>query len=181
MRPDWQNVRRLLGCFVGDTSGDMGALEPALQTLRQLPETELVVLSQVVLTPDEAQWSLVSLTSPSHAAKPFTATLIDIIEMLRVYCFDAAIIFTPPYRSPYTLGYLCYLAGIPIRIGQSQEFGGSVLSCVTPLPDPVPLSNYYLHLLNAAGLYTPAQINTQSNFFPSIDHAVTNSNLAHSR
>lgn len=67
------------------------------------------------------------------------ATLADwqqAISWLRQGGFDAAIMLTAPGQSPYTLGYLCYLAGIPIRIGQSSEFGGQVLShCVPPDQD----------------------------------------------
>ncbi|MBD1874329.1 hypothetical protein H6F75_12615 [Nodosilinea sp. FACHB-131] len=65
------------------------------------------------------------------------ATLVDwqqAIGWLRQGGFDAAVILTAPGKSPYTLGYLCYLAGIPIRIGQSSEFGGQVLSLCAP-PD----------------------------------------------
>jgi hypothetical protein len=50
------------------------------------------------------------------------------IEMLRAHQFDASIIFTSFSQSPYPPAYACYLAGIPVRIGQSKEFGGSVLS-----------------------------------------------------
>ncbi|WP_035994327.1 glycosyltransferase family 9 protein [Leptolyngbya sp. KIOST-1] len=56
------------------------------------------------------------------------------IAWLRHQQFDAAVILTAPGQSPYTLGYLCYLAGIPIRIGQSHEFGGQVLSHCSPPP-----------------------------------------------
>ncbi|WP_016875267.1 glycosyltransferase family 9 protein [Chlorogloeopsis fritschii PCC 9212] len=58
---------------------------------------------------------------------------LTLIAKLRQFAFDASVIFTNPSESPYPLAYICYLAGIPIRIGQSQEFGGSVLShCVKP-------------------------------------------------
>ncbi len=53
---------------------------------------------------------------------------LALIELLSRSSFDAAIIFTKPGESPYPLAYICYLAGIPIRLGQSQEFGGNVLS-----------------------------------------------------
>jgi hypothetical protein len=157
MHPEWHNVRRLLCCFATATTGvsnrrATSALEPALQMLRQLPDTELVLLSQTASNSD-TQWSLTSLTSSQPVIRQFTATFTNMIEMLRSYSFDAALVLSPPCYSPYTLGYLCYLAGIPIRVGQSQEFGGGVLSfCVVPPLDPVPLSDYYLHLLDAAGL-----------------------------
>jgi hypothetical protein len=62
----------------------------------------------------------------SQAGAPIDWT--HAITWLRQHQFDVAVILTPPGQSPYTLGYLCYLAGIPIRIGHSQEFGGQVLS-----------------------------------------------------
>jgi ADP-heptose:LPS heptosyltransferase len=58
---------------------------------------------------------------------------LGLISQLRQYAFDTSIIFTNARESPFSLAYICYLAGIPIRIGQSQEFGGGVLShCVHP-------------------------------------------------
>ena len=53
---------------------------------------------------------------------------LALIETLSRRAFDAAFIFTDDQESPYPLAYICYLAGIPIRLGRSQEFGGSVLS-----------------------------------------------------
>lgn len=52
------------------------------------------------------------------------------LDWLQQHPCDAAFILTEPGQTPYTLGYLCYLAGIPIRIGRSPEFGGQVLTHV---------------------------------------------------
>ena len=61
------------------------------------------------------------------------AEIQNAIATLQNGNFDAAVIFTHPKESPFSLAYLCYLAGISIRIGQSQEFGGQVLShCLEP-------------------------------------------------
>jgi hypothetical protein len=74
----------------------------------------------------------------------------ELIQALRDRQFDAAVILTAPERSPYALAYLCYLAGIPIRVGQSREFGGGVLShCIAPPIDPVALLQYHLHLFQS--------------------------------
>lgn len=55
------------------------------------------------------------------------------IDWLRQQRFDVAVILTAVGQSPYLLGYLCYLAGIPVRIGRSREFGGQVLThCLSP-------------------------------------------------
>jgi hypothetical protein len=56
------------------------------------------------------------------------------IAWLRQQRCDAAILLTGPGQSPYTLGYLCYLAGIPLRLGTSWEFGGQVLTHCWPPP-----------------------------------------------
>ncbi|MBE9159300.1 hypothetical protein IQ265_21055 [Nodosilinea sp. LEGE 06152] len=81
--------------------------------------------SLTVVDPAQVAWLLLSQTSaPVDWQRA--------IAWLRQQQFDAAVIFTAPGQSPYTLGYLCYLAGIPIRIGQSCEFGGQVLSHCSP-------------------------------------------------
>lgn len=96
---------------------------PDLVDLEQIfPQAHLAIV-----TPAQAAGLLLSSTSAPdwHRA----------IAWLRQQQFDAAVIFTAPGQSPYTLGYLCHLAGIPIRIGQSHEFGGQVLSHCSPPPD----------------------------------------------
>lgn len=84
--------------------------------------------SLTVVDPAQAVWLLLS---PTDVPVDWQRA----IAWLRQQQFDAAVIFTAPGQSPYTLGYLCYLAGIPIRIGQSYEFGGQVLSHCSPPPD----------------------------------------------
>ena len=64
---------------------------------------------------------------------------------------DGALIFTSPGESPYRQAYRCYLAGVPVRVGISAEFGGAVLSHrVSPRPDWDPASRH-LSLLEAIG------------------------------
>jgi lipopolysaccharide heptosyltransferase II len=67
--------------------------------------------------------------------------------------YAAAFIFTSFSQSPYPPAYACALAEIPIRVGQSREFGGTLLThWVKPLPDSVHQVERNLHLLRAAGL-----------------------------
>ena len=142
---DWQGMNHLLLCCASVQA--LETLAPALQLLHQtLPETKMMILVS-------ASDDLNSLQLPS-----IQITLVqdwfdqNQIEWLRQQCFDAAIIFTEPFRSPYFMAYLCYLAEIPIRVGQSQEFGGSVLStCIIPPLEQVSLEAYHLHLLQASG------------------------------
>jgi hypothetical protein len=81
------------------------------------------------------------------------STPLDLIQILRQRAFQAAVIFTQPHQSCYSLAYLCYLAGIPIRVGQSMEFAGGVLShWIKPIADPVSPVDYHLHLLKSCDL-----------------------------
>lgn len=81
------------------------------------------------------------------------STQLNLIQILRQKAFQAALIFTQPHQSCYSLAYLCYLAGIPIRVGQSVEFAGGVLSTwIKPIADPVPAADYHLHLLKSCDL-----------------------------
>jgi hypothetical protein len=83
--------------------------------------------SLTVVDPAQATWLLLSETGAPD--------WYQAIAWLRQQQFDAAVILTTPGQSPYTLGYLCYLAGIPLRIGHSYEFGGQVLSHCSSPPD----------------------------------------------
>ncbi|MHB9156185.1 MAG: glycosyltransferase family 9 protein, partial [Endomicrobiales bacterium] len=77
---------------------------------------------------------------------------LNFIDGLRDRRFDAAVIFTSFPQSPHPPAYACFLAGIPLRIGQSKEFGGSLLTrWVKPLPDYLHQADRDLHLLEAEG------------------------------
>ena len=81
---------------------------------------------------------------------------LALIDKLAARRFDAAFIFTSFTQSPWPPAYLCYLAGVPLRLGQSHEFGGALLStCVTPPALAGHQVDRNLHLLENAG-FTPA-------------------------
>lgn len=131
----WQTVQRLLLWL--SVEGDLVAeLQPAIRVIqRTLPSTELTVWMPGDLGID-------ALTSEQAIAS----------TQLSRSKFDAAIILTLPYQSPYVRAYLCYIAGIPIRIGQSYEFGGGVLShCVQPPLVFESSYDYQLYFLNVLG------------------------------
>lgn len=163
MLPDcWQNVRRLLVTQLGSVE-DVVLTEPVLRTLRQsLPNAVITLMttpacSQVAL---RQTWVDDVLVYESGVMFANTEREIALIETLRDRCFDAAIIFTNK-QSPYPLAYICYLAGIPIRLGQSQEFGGSVLSQeVKPQDTDTYLLDKQLFLLESAG-FPPNKLNAE--------------------
>lgn len=148
MLPDWQNVHRLL-VTLGDIK-DVMYIEPALETLRQtLPNAEITLLATPACSQVVGSW--VDEIMVYEGITGNAQREIDLIDKLGDRCFDAAIIFTNADESPYSLAYICYLAGIPIRLGQSEEFGGSVLSqCIKPQSD-IHSTNQFLFLLQAAG------------------------------
>jgi ADP-heptose:LPS heptosyltransferase len=107
------------------------------------------------------QYGLYSVHSELNADRFLSLTPMPdyahLVERLRQCRFDAAIVLTAPHQSPFSLAYLCYLAEIPIRLGQSQEFGGGVLShCIHPPSDLISVETYNLHLLKSFGLLSSA-------------------------
>jgi ADP-heptose:LPS heptosyltransferase len=75
------------------------------------------------------------------------------VDELRERRFDAAIILTSFSQTPFAPGYAAYLAGIPIRIGQAGDFGGSVLShTIEPSPPGTHQADRNLHLLDELGI-----------------------------
>jgi ADP-heptose:LPS heptosyltransferase len=157
-------VRRLLAIRL-DNIGDVIMLAPALRALRHaLPAARLTLLASPAgsraapLLPwidDVIAWTSVwqdaGGTMPIDPARE--ATFVDALRTRR---FDAAIVFTSFAQSPYPPAYVCWLAGVPIRVGQSKEFGGSLLSqWVHPPPDGGHQVERNLFLLETAGFSIP--------------------------
>ena len=120
-----------------DNIGDVIMLGPALRAVKTaVPKAHITLLcaptgAQVApllpwvddLLVHRAVWQDASGAMPLD---PVRETAF--IETLRAGRYDAALIFTSFSQSPYPPAMACYLAGIPVRIGQSREFGGGLLS-----------------------------------------------------
>jgi len=124
------------------------AVEGAIATLQQQrPDISLVLLK--VRSDDGYSVSYVlprEVPLTVHDNSPQIT-----IEWIREQRVDGAIVFAGQGQSPYTWAYRCYLAGVPVRIGISGEFGGQVLShCIAPPNASV--SDVHLYLLQACGL-----------------------------
>ena len=156
----WQGARRVLVLRL-DNVGDVVMLSPALRAIRHnLPDAHITLMASPAGTQVAPllPWLDDVLTyrpvwqdvGNRFALDP--ARELALVEILRAGDYDVAIIFTSFSQSPYPPAYACYLAGIPIRLGQSKEFGGSVLSqWVKSLPDDAHQTDRSLHLLAEAG------------------------------
>ena len=147
---DWQHVRHILAVRLDDV-GDVVMLGPALRTLKgALPQAQITLLAspegaQVApLLPwvdevlvHEAVWQIRNVpggADPEDVPIDVEAQ-VDLIEAIEGRQIDAAFIFTATGHSPYPPAYLAYLSGVGIRIGQSKEFGGGLLThWVEPCP-----------------------------------------------
>ncbi|EYB69152.1 hypothetical protein DEIPH_ctg011orf0136 [Deinococcus phoenicis] len=109
--------RVLLAC-----TGDLTALRPALEECRAAwPDAHFTLLIPAGEGGHLPGWAA-SVMAPGTFWTP------DLLDRLRAGRFDAALILTAPGDSPHGLGYLCALAGIPVRAGVSGEFGGQTLT-----------------------------------------------------
>lgn len=120
----WEHVQRVLA-LQADPGQSGSVLAPALQLLEQaLPQARIICKTWSVMPP----------------------------LPLKQGGYDAVVIFTGITQSPYPLAYACYLAGIPLRLGQSREFGGGVLShWVKSDPEITDPAVWHLLMLQAAG------------------------------
>jgi lipopolysaccharide heptosyltransferase II len=158
---DWLDVRRLLVMRL-DNIGDVVMLSPALRSLRQgLPDAHITLMA----SPAGAQvapllpwiddtWTYEALWQDAFGTIPFEPSReARLIDELRDGRFDGAIVFTSFSQSPFPAAYACYLAGIPLRAGESREFAGSVLTHAAPhLPDAAHQVERNLQLVQHLGI-----------------------------
>jgi lipopolysaccharide heptosyltransferase II len=137
----WGAVRRLL-CVRLDSIGDVLMTTPAIRACRE------TFGCRVTLLASSAGASVAPLVPEIDASIPFAApwmkpaTATDdqaTIRRLRAERFDAAVIFTVYSQSPLPAAYLCYLAGIPLRLAHCHENPYQLLSDWVADPEPASL------------------------------------------
>src|SRR2546421_10362157 len=137
---EWLAAKNILAVRL-DNIGDVIMLGPALRAVKETsPQAHLTLLASpagsnaVPLLPwidDVITWRPVwqDVGTLSGGRMPFDpARERELIDMLAERQFDAALIVTSFSQTPLPPGYVCYLAGIPLRAGESKEFGGSTLT-----------------------------------------------------
>lgn len=139
----WNTARNLL-CIRLDTIGDVIMTTPAMRTLKQSqPERQLTLMTSAAgaaiapLIPDlddvivyDAPW--LKATALRQSSQPEYA----MIEQLRQAQFDAAIIFTVYSQNPLPAAFLCYMAGIPLRLAHCRENPYQLLTNWVKDPEP---------------------------------------------
>lgn len=157
---DWPSLRRVLAVRL-DNLGDVVMVTPALRALRAAlaPGAVLDLLASPAgaalapLLPDvdevrvlRAVWQDADGRLPQDPARE-----LALVDSLRGY--DAVVVFTSFAQSPHAMAYAAYLAGVPVRVGTSKEFGGSVLTHWLPAPpDAQHQSDRALALLASVGV-----------------------------
>ena len=125
----WRRARRILAVRL-DNLGDVLLTTPAIRAVKAaLPEATIHLLTSPVgaqagrLNPDiadvivhEAPW-----VDPWQQLPHCPGRERALIGRLQDERFDAAIIFTSFRQSSLPAAYLCYLAGIPLRLGASVD------------------------------------------------------------
>lgn len=141
--PSWRAVRRLLAVRL-DNLGDVLVTSPALRAIKEsLPHAELALLASPVgaqiarLNPfvDETIVYQAPWVDPWQRLAHDPEREQAMIATLRAKQFDAAIIFTSFRQSPLPAAYLCYLAGIPLRLGATFDGAGSLLTTRVKQPE----------------------------------------------
>ena len=157
----FNSVSRILVVRLGNI-GDILMLSPAARMVRRAwPEARVTLMASPAgaavagLVPgiDEV-FVHRALWQDAHGDMAFDPSREQaLVRELARRSFNAVLIFTSFSQSPFPPAYACYLAGIPVRIGQSREFGGGVLThWVRPPADDAHQVDRNLHLLREAGI-----------------------------
>lgn len=162
---NWRRMDRLL-VVRPDNLGDVLMAGPALRALRNAaPNARIELLAAPAGAPaaellPEVSGVLTASVSWQHAGAGDVPIADDLrlVERIAAGGYSAAVVLTSFSQSPWPAGYLCRLAGVPVRIGMSKEFGGTGLTHWVPAPDGDPAADAAhqvdraLHLLRQVGV-----------------------------
>ena len=139
----WDHARRILVVRL-DNLGDVLLMTPAIHAIRQShPRAHIALWTSAIgaevaaMDPDideiivyEAPWM-----DPWHRLPQDGRRELAMIAELRRHKFDGAIIFTSYHQSALPAAYMCYVAGIPLRLAASIDGPGSLLTTRHRHPD----------------------------------------------
>lgn len=157
----WGAARNVLAVRM-DNMGDIVMLGPALRAVKaRAPDSRLTLLASPAGTQvapllpwvdDVITWRAVWQDVGGRV--PFAPHRErELVHLLAERHFDAVLIFTSFSQNPHVPAYVCYLAGIPLRAGDSKEFGGGTLSVeIRDTPDVLHQVERNLRLVEAVGI-----------------------------
>jgi ADP-heptose:LPS heptosyltransferase len=157
---DWPAARRLLVVRT-DNLGDVLMAGPALRALRRAaPRARITLLAApagAAAAPLLPEVGGVLVASPSWqqlgGGPAPAASETELVDRIAAGRFDAAVVLTSFSQSPWPAAYACLLAGVPVRVGTSKEFGGALLTHWVPAPpDGLHQVDRMLDLLAAVGV-----------------------------
>ncbi len=116
-------------CVRLDTIGDVLMTSPAIRALKEgHPGRKVTLMTSnrgaeaVALIPEIDDVIIYNLpwmkATPDRPNNSYDKAIIDCLKKRK---FDAAVIFTVFSQNPWASAFLCYLAGIPLRLAQSRE------------------------------------------------------------
>lgn len=155
----WTEARDILAMRL-DNIGDVIMVGPALRAIKaNLPDARLTLMASpagaqaAALPPwvdDVLPWRVLWQDLGRLDFSP--AREWELVAALCERCFDAAIIFTSFSQTPHPAGFICYLAGIPLRLGESKETGdGALTNELAAAPDEIHQVERNLRLIESAG------------------------------
>ena len=159
MNEQWAQARRVLVMRL-DNIGDVVMTSPVLRALKEnLPASHLTLMASPGgskaapllpwvdgVLPWRVLWQDLGRL-PHDPAREW-----ELIEVLRKGSYDGVIILTSFKQTPHAAAYACYLAGIPLRLGESKEWGGGVLTDeAPPTPDELHQAERNLCLIEHTG------------------------------
>ncbi len=157
---EWLEARNILAVRL-DNMGDVVMLGPALRAVKETsPQARITLLASPggsIIAPllpwiDDVMthrpvWQDVGGNLPFDPEHEH-----ELITRLAARDFDAALIFTSFSQTPHVPGFVCYLAGIPLRAGESKEFGGRTLTTeLRGAPDEMHQAERNLRLVEHLG------------------------------
>jgi lipopolysaccharide heptosyltransferase II len=140
---NWNTAENIL-CIRLDTIGDVIMTTPALAALKAAqPQRRLTLMTSTPgakvapLIPAIDDWIIydapwLKATAPRIDSLPE----FEMIEQLRQANFDAAVIFTVYSQNPLPSAFLCYMAGIPLRLAHCHENPYQLLTDWAKDPEP---------------------------------------------
>jgi lipopolysaccharide heptosyltransferase II len=138
---DWNTAQNIL-CIRLDTIGDVVMTTPAIRALKQgnrritlMTSTAGSRIASLISEIDD----LIVYDSPWLKATELRENSqpeFAMIEQLRQAQFDAAVIFTVYSQNPLPSAFLCYMAGIPLRLAHCHENPYQLLTHWIKDPEP---------------------------------------------